>query len=190
MSGSAHVSSDAGEQVVPEDEAVHTTGRATVTAGPEGATLWRWEVFVSQAPDDGLVKATGVSCDQKLSVETALPEAAGYLIRCERADFPLGSETPKHTHLGPGIRSLLCGEVDAEIGDERAVYRKGEAWFERGPDPVIGRSSPTLRTAFVRFMVLPAHLQGRSSFQYWDEKAKQIPRSQNFKQFVDKPIVL
>lgn len=142
------------------------------------------------APDDGLVRAPGVECEAKLSAQTVLPEADAYLIRCDRADFPLGSQTPKHTHQGPGIRSLLRGETHAEIGDKKAVYRAGEAWFERGPDPVVGRSSQALETGFVRVMILPRRLLGQSSFQYYDEAERQKPRTQNFQIFIDEPIEL
>lgn len=190
VEGSLRIDADFDTSTVMADDAILTEGRMRVAAGPEGAKVWRFEIGTPPTLDDGLVVEEGVTSENRIDARTDLPKADGYLIRCERADFVLGSVTPKHTHRGPGIRVLLSGEVEGEIGDETNTYRAGDAWLERGPDPVIGRSSPTLPTSFIRVMVLPRELLGKTSFQYWDEKEARKVRTGRFRIFVDDPVAL
>ena len=162
----------------------------SVTA-PQGARLWRFELLPAPARDDGRLSGPGLRSELKLSVETTLPASDdGYLMRCDRVDFVPGIATPRHTHAGPGIRCLLRGEIDAEIGPHRAVYRAGEAWFEPGPLPVVGRPTAREPSAFVRLMVLPRALLGQPSFRHWSDADRQIPRPQSFRLFFDDPITL
>lgn len=189
VEGEASVASAEEARGLGANQACRTDGPVTLESA-DGATVWRYEILPAVGADEGLLTGKGVVSALKLAAETALPEADGYLMRCDRADFPLGAETPKHTHQGPGIRCLLRGEIHAEIGDHRATYRKGEAWFERGPDPVVGRSSDRLETGFVRVMVLPRRLLGQSSFQYYDDAERAKPRTQSFEIFLDEPIEL
>jgi hypothetical protein len=172
------------------DEAALFTGSPTVTATVPGTVTWRWELLPVGEEAALSPVGSGVSSSIKLAPEIPLPPGEPLLIRCDRVDFPLGSETPKHTHQGPGIRCLLSGEVVATIGAETATYRAGGAWLERGPDPVIGRSSKTEATAFVRVMVLPRRLKGQSSFQAWDAAEAAKPRGVTYKLFVDEDIAL
>lgn len=189
VEGRAELADRRGAWRLGTDRALRTEGPLTVSA-PEGARLWRFELLTAPAPDDGRVAGSGVRSVIKLSAEVMLPDADGYLLRADRVDFELGGATPKHTHAGPGIRCLLSGWVDAEIGDVRATYRAGEAWLERGPDPVIGRPSTTEPTAFVRVMVLPRALLGQPSYRPWSEAAAAMPRPQRFTLFLDEPIEL
>lgn len=170
------------------DDARLCSGALTVRPGGDGARLWRFELLPAPAADDGRLAGPGVRSEIKLSVETALPGAGDHLMRCDRVDFTPDMPTPKHTHAGPGIRCLLFGAIDAEIGAHRAIYRTGEAWFEPGPDPVIGR--PSAPSAFVRVMILPAELLGQPSFRYWSEADEAIPRKQSFRLFFDTPITI
>ena len=178
-----------GERRLGADRALRTEGPLTASA-PAGARLWRFELLPAPAPDDGRIADGGVRSEIKLAAEIALPQADVYLLRADRVDFAPGIATPRHTHAGPGIRCLLSGAVDAEIGDVRATYRAGEAWLERGPDPVIGRPSATEPTAFVRVMVLPRALLGQPSYRAWSEADAAMPRPQRFTLFLDEPIEL
>jgi hypothetical protein len=189
VEGAAVLADRQGERRLGTDRALRTEGALAVSAAA-GARLWRFELLPAPAPDDGRSAGPGVGSEIKLAAEIALPEADGYLLRADRVDFPLGAITPKHTHAGPGIRCLLSGWVDAEIGDRRATYRAGEAWLERGPDPVIGRPSATEPTAFVRVMVLPRALLGQPSYRPWSEADAAMPRPQRFILFLDEPIEL
>jgi quercetin dioxygenase-like cupin family protein len=189
VEGGAGLADRRGERRLGTDRALRTEGVVTVSAS-SGARLWRFELLPAPAPDDGRIAGSGVRSEIKLAAEVALPEADGYLLRADRVDFALGGATPKHTHAGPGIRCLLSGSVDAEIGDLRATYRAGEAWLERGPDPVIGRPSATEPAAFVRVMVLPRALLGQPSYRPWSEADAAMPRPQRFTLFLDEPIEL
>jgi quercetin dioxygenase-like cupin family protein len=168
------------------DEARLCSGALAVRPGAAGARLWRFELLPAPAADDGRTLGAGVRSQVKLAVVTSLPGAHGRLMRCDRVDLPPDLPTPKHTHAGPGIRCLLFGAIDAEIGSHRQIYRGGEAWFEPGPEPVIGR--PLEPSAFVRVMILPVELQGQPSFRYWSDADKAIPRRQSFRLFFDSPI--
>ena len=84
-------------------------------------------------------------------------------------------ETPKHGHKGPGIRRLYEGRLVAEIGDEVRRLDQGDAWFETGHDPIIGRNIAP-HSGFVRAMVLPVALHGKSTFIPWDETEAAKPR--------------
>jgi hypothetical protein len=189
VAGAAALQDRSGERPLGTDRALRTEGVLTVSAAT-GARLWRFELLPAPAPDDGRIVGPGIDSEIKLAAEITLPEADGYLLRADRVDFPLGAITPKHTHAGPGIRCLLSGAVDAEIGDRRATYRAGEAWLERGPDPVIGRPSTTEPTAFVRVMVLPHALLGQPSYRPWSKADAAMPRPQRFTLFLDEPIDL
>jgi quercetin dioxygenase-like cupin family protein len=189
VDGEAALADRRGERRLGTDRALRTEGPLTARA-PAGARLWRFELLPAPAPDDGRIAGAGVRSEVKLAAEVALPEAEGYLLRADRVDFAPGIATPRHTHAGPGIRCLLFGRVDAEIGELRATYRAGEAWLERGPDPVIGRPSATESTAFVRVMVLPRALLGQPSYRPWSEADAAMPRPQRFALFLDEPIEL
>jgi quercetin dioxygenase-like cupin family protein len=107
------------------------------------------------------------------------------LIRCDRVDFPPGGVAYLHTHQGPGIRVLLNGAIRIETAGQAHTYEPLEAWFEPGPEPVFAAASDTEPTAFVRCLVLPAELRGRSSIRYVREEDVEKPKSQHYTVFVD-----
>jgi hypothetical protein len=67
-------------------------------------------------------------------------------------------------------------------------YAPGDAWYEAGPDPVFAQAASDGPTRFVRVLILPCDLLGKSSIQYVNEADKTKPRSQEYKIFVDTPI--
>ena len=88
------------------NSAWHGSGEARITAGTAGATLWRWDL----GPDhraSGTPAGTGVESSIALSHPVALGEPGGYLMRCDRVNFPPGGIAYTHVHRGPGIRRLL-----------------------------------------------------------------------------------
>jgi hypothetical protein len=68
--------------------------------------------------------------------------------------------------------------------------RPGEAWFERGPEPVYAAASTAEPTSFVRVMILPVALVGKSSIRYVDPADQDKPKTQTYTVFVDQPIDL
>ena len=107
--------------------------------------------------------------------DVGLEDANHVVFRLDRVEFSPAFETPKHGHKGPGIRRLYEGRIVAEIGDEVRRLDQGDAWFETGHDPVIGRNIAP-HSGFVRAMVLPVALHGKSTFIPWDETEAAKPR--------------
>ena len=157
------------------NETWHGDGAAMVHARG-AAVLWRWELR------DGVARAdTGVV---KLAHEVDVTRA-GSLLRCDRVDFPPGGIAYTHTHQGPGIRVLLLGRFTVHVDGRATAIAPGEAWFERGPDPVYAEAGADEPAAFVRVMVLPAALLGKSSIRYVSAEDQARPKSQRYTVFVD-----
>ncbi|HEY7621409.1 MAG TPA: hypothetical protein VH834_16635, partial [Solirubrobacteraceae bacterium] len=72
-----------------------------------------------------------------LSAEVDLDPSTDWLMRCDRVDFGPGGIAYRHTHPGPGIRYLLFGAITIDSLGAEHTFGPGEAWFERGPDPVL-----------------------------------------------------
>ena len=123
-----------------------------------------------------------------LDAELDPPPDRRRLIRCDRVDFPPGGVAYLHTHQGPGIRVLLRGEIRVQTGGRSHRYTPLEAWFEPGPEPVFAAASDTEPTAFVRCMVLPGDLLGKSSIRYVRQEDAVKPKSQQYTVFVDQPL--
>jgi quercetin dioxygenase-like cupin family protein len=149
--------------------------------GGAGATVLRFELSRgAAAPAGRLVLAAPIMLDP----------AEKYLMRGDRVDFPVGGVAYLHRHQGPGIRRLLHGSIRIETQGKTHEVAPGEAWFESGPDPVFAAASTTAESAFVRVMILPLALKGRSSIGYVDEADKDKPKTQRYQVFIDFPIQL
>jgi hypothetical protein len=154
--------------------------RASTVRGESAAVVWRFELSGAGAPEALLGTTT-----LKLAAPVAIDPTADFLFRCDRVSLCPGAVTPKHTHCGPGIRVLLSGHVHAEIGGIKSFHRAGEAWFERGPDPVVGTMSPDEPTSFVRALILPPELRGQTSYRPWDAEAAALPLPAQYEVLVD-----
>jgi quercetin dioxygenase-like cupin family protein len=111
------------------------------------------------------------------------------IMRADRVDFPPGAVTPKHGHKGPGIRRLIEGRLLAEIADQAHRIDAGDAWFETGHDPVVGRNlAPT--SAFVRVMALDPALLGEPTFVPWTPGEADKPRATDRTPFFDTVVTL
>jgi quercetin dioxygenase-like cupin family protein len=168
------------------NSAWHGTMACEVTAGAAGATLLRWELVARGA--ETTEASTGSTLALAQAVE--LPDASGYLMRCDRVDFPLGGIAYTHTHRGPGIRCLLTGEIRIRCGGTEQVVKPGEAWFESGPEPVLALASEREATAFARLMILPDALRGKSSIRYVNAEDADKPKTQRYQVFCDEPVTL
>jgi quercetin dioxygenase-like cupin family protein len=163
---------------VDANHAWHGGQPCVVRAGAR-TRLWRWELAADDAASDpGAV----------LSQPIALP-ADGALIRCDRVDFPPRGIAYTHTHQGPGIRVLLRGRFRVETQGHAITLAPGEPWFEAGPDPVYAESIADEPTSFVRVMVLPLALLGKSSIRYVKPEDQARPKSQTYTVLVDAPIL-
>lgn len=120
-----------------------------------------------------------------LSARIELPSGGDSLIRCDRVEFPPGGVAYLHTHQGPGIRVLLHGSIRIDTAGRSHRYGPLQAWFEPGPEPVFAAASETEPTVFVRCMVLPEHLRGKSSIRYARDEDAAKPKPQKYTVFVD-----
>jgi hypothetical protein len=172
-----------GERVLGQGEAFFGEGPLTAQAAEMGATLWRWELShpgqpVARSP------SSSVNSFPKLSaLLDALPE--GDLIwRGDSVAFPAGGCAYLHRHQGPGIRCLIEGSLRVDMAGQSHTHGIGDAWFESGPDPVFAQAGER-PTRFIRVMILPRALIGKSSIQYVNEEDKTKPKTQQYRVFVD-----
>ena len=119
---------------------------------------------------------------------TERPPAGGWLLRCDRVDFPPGSVAYLHTHPGPGLRVLLKGRIRIETQGTAHEYGRLEWWYETGPDPVYAAASETEETAFVRVLVLPAEWAGKRTITYVDPNDEEKPKLQRARIYLEQPL--
>ncbi|MBM3219754.1 MAG: cupin domain-containing protein [Candidatus Rokubacteria bacterium] len=184
VSGRVVVEGDGSRVFLADDHAWHGTS-AVVVHTERTARLWRWEL----RREDGATEAhdPALRTTVKLSHAIDLP-SGGALMRADRVDFPPRGIAYTHTHQGPGIRVLLEGRFRVDTNGHTMVVAPGEAWFERGPDPVYAESTADEPTSFVRVMVLPVALLGKSSIRYVKPEDQARPKSQRYTVLVDAPL--
>jgi hypothetical protein len=173
------------ERVLSDGEAWHGEGAARLTAGKGGATCWRFEL-TSATPADAT--AAGVSTREKLTARLETLPQGELLLRGDSVGFPPGGCAYLHRHQGPGIRCLLEGGIRIDTHGRSTSYGPGGAWYETGPDPVFAQAAADRPSRFIRVMILPRALIGKSSIQYLNEADKEKPRVQQYKIFADAPI--
>jgi len=167
------------------EEAWSGEGAVSLKAGSEGAMIWRWELTSGAFP--AAPTEPGAASREKLSARLqTLPQGA-LLLRADSVAFPPGGCAYRHRHQGPGIRCLLEGAIRIDTMGRSTSYGPGGAWYESGPEPVFAQAAEK-PTRFVRVMILPLALQGRSSIEYLDEADKSKPRTQQYKSYADRPI--
>jgi hypothetical protein len=182
LDGQLSIDSGGAQASLKGNEAWHGAGPCAVTAGPEGATVLRYELVRSAVP----VAASTPLLERTIQLETT----AGCLMRCDRVDFDLGGEALPHRHRGGGIRCLISGTLALRVeGEPDRTIEPGEAWFESGREPVYAKASSAEPTSFIRCSILPREIRGQSSIMYVDPKhAGSKPR--RYTVFVDEPIDL
>jgi len=172
---------------VNEGEAWHGEGAASPRAGQAGAACWRWELAATGAAD-GKASGDGVSSREKLAAPLATLPKGELLLRGDSVAFPPGGCAFLHTHQGPGIRCLIEGAIRIDTHGRSTSYGPGAAWYESGPEPVFAQAAADRPSRFVRVMILPRALLGKSSLQLVNEADKGKPRAQQYKIYVDAPI--
>ena len=168
-----------------DGEACFGAGALALAPGKTGVTCWRFELASSAT--DGAARGRGVISREKLSVRLDGLPAGDLLLRGDSVAFPPGGCAYLHTHQGPGIRCLLEGGIRIDTHGASTSYGPGGAWFESGPEPVFAQGADR-PTRFVRVMILPRTLLGKSSISYVNEDDKTRPKSQQYKIFVDEPV--
>jgi hypothetical protein len=180
-----HGSAAIADRTFVDGEACNGDGAVALGAGSAGATIWRFELAADET--GGPAAGSGVASRQKLSARLeTLPQGA-LILRGDSVAFPPGGCAYLHRHQGPGIRCLLEGGIRIDTHGRSTSYGPGGAWYESGPDPVFAQAADR-PTRFIRVMILPAALLGKSSLEYLNEEDKAKPKSQAYKIFADMPI--
>ena len=159
----------------------------TLTGGPKGAKLFYWELSMTEPR---LLHSAGITSVLTLSGEPRIEVGIDYLMRCDRVDFPAGGVAFTHTHQGSGIRCLQAGRIRIETQGKDFWVEPGGAWFESGPDPVFAQTHSDGPSHFVRAMILPQAIRGKSSIRYVKPEDVDKPKTQTYQVFVDEPIEL
>jgi hypothetical protein len=175
-------------QTFVDNEAWYGDAAVTIRAGEDGAMCWRYELSAAERNDVAI--AHGVASRVKLAAPLEYLPAGDLLFRGDSVAFPPGGTALLHRHQGPGIRCLVEGGIRVDTHGHSTSYGPGGAWFESGPEPVFAPAAADRPTRFVRVMILPGALLGKSSIQYVNEEDKAKPKSQSYKVYADMPITL
>jgi hypothetical protein len=175
----------AGDRQVQDGETFNDQKAVALTAGPTGATLWRWEL-VPGGSSAGAAQDGVVTREKLIARLDTLPKG-DLLLRGDSVAFPPGGCAYKHRHQGPGIRCLLEGGIRIDTHGRSTSYGPGGAWYETGPDAVFAQGADR-PTRFIRVMILPLTYLGKSSVEYLNEEDKAKPKSQTYKIFADMPL--
>jgi hypothetical protein len=170
-----------------DGETWHGEGTPDIATTSTGFTAWRFELAPS-ADAAGRMVGRGVVSREKISASLSDLPAGELLLRGDSVDFPPAGCAYLHRHQGPGIRCLIEGGIRIDTHGRSTSYGPGGAWFETGPDPVFAQAAADRATRFIRVMVLPRALLGKSSIQYINEEDKAKPKTQQYRIFVDAPI--
>ena len=161
-------------------------GVCSLAAGKDGVTLWRFELAASGSNSHPIKSALG--SQEKLAAALESIPQGELLLRGDSVAFPPGGCAFLHKHWGPGIRCLIDGGIRIDTHGRSTCYGPGSAWYETGTDPVFAQAALDRPSRFIRVMVLPRSLLGKSSFQLVNEEDKAKPRVQQYKIFADMPI--
>jgi len=169
-------------------ETWHGEAEASLHAGPEGATCWRFELAADRFGDRA-AEVSGVASREKISAQLETLPTGDLIMRGDSVAFPPSGCAYLHRHQGPGIRCLIEGGIRIDSGGRSTSYGPGGAWFENGPDPVFAQAAADRPSRFIRVLILPRALIGRSSIEYLDAADRDKPRSQQYKVLIDAPIM-
>ena len=169
--GSATINGEA----LASDSAVVSRDVMSILAGPEGASIWRWELVRTTASND---LATGEGIESRLCMSRRirmfeLVPTSKWLFRLDSIIDNEGS-TGLHSHPGSGIRCMIEGHlrVESEKGECSDNWNPGDAWYEEGSYPLVSTSDPGEKATFLRGMVLPPEYAKYPDTAIWIEGAK------------------
>lgn len=170
-----------------EGDAWQGSGAIAVKPGPAGVSCWRWELARGDRGST-VACAPGMVTHEKLSAYLETAPKGDWLMRGDSVAFPPGGCAFTHTHQGPGIRCLVEGGIRIDTHGRSTSYGPGSAWYESGPDAVFAQAAADKPSRFIRVMILPAELIGKSSIAYVNEEDKAKPKTQSYKIFADAPV--
>ncbi len=170
-----------------EGEAWQGDGAIAVKPGAAGVTCWRWELARGDR-GSAVACAPGMVTREKLSAYLETAPKGDWLMRGDSVGFPPGGCAYTHTHQGPGIRCLVEGGIRIDTHGRSTSYGPGGAWYESGPDAVFAQAAADKPSRFIRVMILPRELTGKSSIAYVNEADKAKPKTQQYKIFADAPV--
>lgn len=174
-------------KALADGEAWQGEDAVTIKAGESGVTCWRWELMRGDR-GSATANAPGMETREKLSAFLETLPKGELLMRGDSVAFPPGGCAFRHRHQGPGIRCLVEGGIRIDAHGRSTAYGPGGAWYESGPDPVFAQAAADRASRFVRVMILPRALAGKSSIEYVDAEDKAKPRVQTYKIYADAPI--
>jgi hypothetical protein len=173
-------------KALSDGDAWHGEGSCSLAAGKDGVTIWRFELAASGSSSQPIKGA--MRSQEKLAAALETIPQGELLLRGDSVAFPPGGCAFLHKHWGPGIRCLLDGGIRIDTHGRSTSYGPGTPWYETGSDPVFAQAAMDRPSRFIRVMVLPRSLLGKSSFQFVNEEDKAKPRVQQYKIFTDLPI--
>ena len=182
-----HGAATIGGRVVSDGEVWQGEAEVMLAPGVGGVTAWRFEL-ATEGAGDGQLLAVGIRSHLKLAARLEILQAGDLLMRGDSVAFPPGGCAYLHRHQGPGIRCLIEGGIRIDTDGRSTSYGPGGAWYESGPAPVFAQAAADRPSRFIRVMILPRALLGKSSIQYVNEDDKAKPKSQQYRVFVDTPI--
>jgi hypothetical protein len=175
-----------GRRTVRQGEVLHSEETISAHAEETGATLWRWELSDPRQPAAAVASPSVASREKLTRLLETIPQG-DLLWRGDSVAFPPGGCAYLHHHQGPGIRCLIEGELRVDIKGRSHTHQVGSAWYESGFDPVFAQAGDR-PTRFIRVMILPRALIGKSSIIYVNEEDKAKPKAQQYRVFVDAPL--
>jgi hypothetical protein len=162
-------------QGLSSDSALISRDVLSVVAGPEGVSLWRWELVRTNEPNN---LACGGGIDSRLIMARRirmfeLVPTSKWLFRLDSIIDNEGS-TGLHSHPGSGIRCMIEGHlrVESDKGECSDNWRAGDAWYEEGSYPLVSTSDPGEKATFLRGMILPPEYAQYPDTAIWIEGAK------------------
>jgi hypothetical protein len=176
-----------GGKALKSGEAWQGESETLVKPGPEGVTCWRWELARGDAGST-VASAPGMMTHEKLTAFLETMPKGDLLMRGDSVTFPPGGCAYTHVHQGPGIRCLIEGGLRIDTHHRSTSYGPGGAWYEGGPEPVFAQAAADKPSRFIRVMILPRALLGKSSISYVHEEDKAKPKTQTYKVYADAPI--
>ncbi|MBR0938830.1 cupin domain-containing protein [Bradyrhizobium jicamae] len=182
-----HGAATIGGSVVSDGEVWHGETKAVLAPGVGGVTAWRFEL-ATESTGDAPLFAVGIRSQLKLAARLDTLREGELLMRGDSVRFPPGGCAYLHCHQGPGIRCLIDGGIRIDTEGRSTSYGPGGAWYEPGPAPVFAQAAADRPSRFIRVLILPRTLLGKSSIQYVNEDDKAKPKSQQYRVFVDTPI--
>jgi hypothetical protein len=172
---------------VNEGESWQGEGQVTVKPSAQGVTCWRWELAAGNQGST-TANAPGMITHEKLTAFLETLPKGDLIMRADSVGFPPRGCAYLHRHQGPGIRCLIEGGIRIDAHGRSTSYGPGGAWYEAGPDPVFAQAAGDKASRFVRVMILPAELLGKSSIQYVNEEDKAKPKVQQYRIYADAPV--